>query len=144
MWFTIMFCIVVITTLYIYSTYMYLQSNAVSPTITQSPVDVTIIKGNNTVFVCQASALPRPAVNWDYYDPVSNSTSRVMNGADYEIMEAMDGDRILTSTFTVLSTNVSDFGEYRWCTAINVVGMVSATASLSVHGELTDIYLIRI
>ncbi len=95
------------------------------------------------MFVCQASALPRPAINWDYYDPVSNSTSRVMDGADYDIMEAMDGNRILTSTFTVLSTNVTDFGVYR-CTAINVVGMVSATASLSVHGELTDIYLIRI
>ncbi len=106
-----------------------------SPTITQSPVDVTIIEGNNAVFVCQASALPRPAVNWDYYDPVSNSTSRVMNGADYEIMEAMDGDRVLTSIFTVLSTDASDFGECR-CTAINVVEMVSATASFSVHSEL--------
>ncbi len=114
---------------------MYLQSNVVSPTITQSPVDVTVIKGNNAVFVCQASALPRPAVNWDYYDPVSNSTFRVMNGADYEIMEAMDGDRVLTSTLTVLSTDASDFGEYR-CTTINVVGVVSATASLSVHSEL--------
>ncbi len=120
--------------------YIYLQSNAVSPTITQSPVDITIIEGNNAVFVCQASALPRPAINWDYYDPVSNSTSRVMDGADYEIVEAMDGDRVLTSIFTVLSTDVSDFGEYR-CTAINVVGVVSATASLSVYGELyMDIY----
>ena len=115
---------------------MYLQSNVVSPTITQSPVDITIIEGNNAVFVCQASALPRPTVNWDYYNPVSNSTSRVMNGVDYEIMEAMDGERVLTSTLTVLSTDVSDFGEYM-CTAINVVGMVSnATASLSVHSEL--------
>ena len=106
-----------------------------SPTITQSPVDVTVIEGNNAVFVCQASALPRPTVNWDYYNPVSNSTSRVMNGADYEIMEAMDGDRVLTSTFTVLFTDSSDFGECR-CTAINVVGVVSATASFSVHSEL--------
>ncbi len=122
---------------------MYLQSNAVSPTITQSPVDVTIIESNNAVFVCQASALPRPAVNWDYYDPVSNSTSHVMNGADYNILKAMDGARILTSILTVLSTDVTDFREY-WCTAINIVGMVSAAASLSVHGELTDIYLIRI
>ena len=122
---------------------MYLQSNAVSPTITQSPVDVTIIESNNAVFVCQASALPRPAVSWDYYDPVSNSTSHVMNGADYNILKAMDGARILTSILTVLSTDVTDFREY-WCTAINIVGMVSAAASLSVHGELTDIYLIRI
>ena len=109
-------------------------TNAVSPTITQSPADVTIIEGNNTVFVCQASALPRPAVIWDYYDPVSNSTSRVMDGADYDIMEAVDGNRVLTSTLTVLSTDVSDFGEYR-CTAINVVGVVSTTA---VHSEFTD------
>ncbi len=116
--------------------YIYLQFNAVSPNITQSPVDVTIIEGNNAVFVCQASALPRPAINWDYYDPVSNSTSRVMNGADYDIMEAMDGDRVFTSTLMVLPTDVSDFGEYM-CTAINMVGMVSnATASLSVHSEL--------
>ena len=131
-------------TLYNYTLYIhvYLQSNAVSPTITQSPVGVTVIEGNTAVFVCQASALPIPAVNWDYYDPVSNSTSRVMDNADYEII-ALDGDRNLTSTLTVLSTNVSDFEEYK-CTAINVVGMVSATASLSVHGELTDIYLIRI
>ncbi len=79
--------------------------------------------------------LLRPAVDWDYYDPVSNSTSRVMNDADYDIMETLEGDRVLTSTLTVLSTGASDFGEYR-CTAINVVGMVSATASLSVHSEL--------
>ncbi len=115
--------------------YIYLQSNTVSSTITQSPVDVTIIEGNNAVFVCQASALPIPAVNWDYYDPVSNSISRVMDDADYDIMEIMEVDRVLTSTLTVLSTDASDFGEYR-CTAINVVGMVSATASLSVHSEL--------
>ncbi len=106
-----------------------------SPNITQSPVNVTIIEGNNAVFVCQASSLPRPAVNWDYYDPVSNSTSRVLNDADYDIMETLDGERVLTSTLTVLSTDASDFGVYR-CTAINVVGMVSATASLSVHSEL--------
>ena len=106
-----------------------------SPTITQTPVDVTVIEGNNAVFVCQASALPRPAVNWDYFDPVSNSTSRVMHSDDYDIMEAMDGDRVLTSNLTVLSTDVSDFGEYR-CTAINVVWVVSATASLFVHSEL--------
>ncbi len=106
-----------------------------SPTITQNPVDVTIIEGNNAVFVCQASALPIPAVNWDYYDPVSNSISRVMDDADYDIMEIMEVDRVLTSTLTVLSTDASDFGGYR-CTAINVVGMVSATASLSVHSEL--------
>ena len=63
-----------------------------------------------------------------------------MDSADYEIMETFDGDRVLTSTFTVLSTDVSDFGEYR-CTATNMVGVVSATASLFVHGELyTDIY----
>ncbi len=111
-----------------------LTLNTVSPTITQSPVNVTIIEGNNTVFVCQASALPRPAVNWDYYDPISNSTSRVMDDADYDI-EAMEGNRVLTSTLTVLSTDASDFGEYR-CTAINVVGMISTTASLSVHSEL--------
>ncbi len=97
-------------------------------------MDVTIIEGNNAVFVCQASALPRPAVNWDYYDPVSNSTSRVMDDADYDI-EAMEGNRVLTSTLTVLFTDASDFGEYR-CTAINVVGMIITTASLSVHSEL--------
>ena len=106
-----------------------------SPTITRNPIDVTIIEGNNAVFVCQASAFPRPAIIWDYYDLVSNSTSRVMGGADYDIMEAVDGDRILTSNLTVLSTDVSDFGQYR-CTAINMVGVVSTTASLSIHSEL--------
>ncbi len=58
-----------------------------------------------------------------------------MDGADYDIMEAVDGDRILTRNLTVLSTDVSDFGQYR-CTAINMVGVVSATASLSIHSEL--------
>ncbi len=98
-------------------------------------MSVTVIEESNAVFVCQASALPRPIIQWYYYDPVSNSTSPVMDGGpEYNIVEMADGERVLNSTLTVLSTNVSDFGEYR-CTASNVVGTVSATASLTINGE---------
>ncbi len=98
-------------------------------------MSVTVIEGSNAVFVCQASALPRPVIQWYHYNPVSNSTSPVMDGGPkYNIVETIEGERVMNSILTVLSTNVSDFGEYM-CTASNVVGAVSATTSLTINGE---------
>ncbi len=105
-----------------------------SPVISVSPVSVTVVEENNAVFECQASARPRPDIQWYYYDPVSNTTtSPLMSGSEYNITEMTEGERSLLSTLTILSANLSDFGKYR-CTADNVVGRVSATAMLTING----------
>ena len=92
-----------------------------------------MIEGNNALFECQASARPRPVIQWYYYDPVSNTTFSLISGSEYNIAEMTEGERSLLSTLTILSVGVSDFGEYR-CTADNVVGRVSATAMLTING----------
>ena len=98
---------------------------------------LTVTRGSSAVFECQASALPRPEISWEYYNPVSMNTTTIANNiANYRIAEVNDinNERLLTSTLTVLATDTADFGTYR-CVATNVVAIVSVNATLMIHGK---------
>ena len=89
------------------------------------------------MFECQASALPRPEISWEYYNPVSMTTTTTASDfANYVVAEVNDinDERLLTSTLTVLATDTADFGTYR-CVATNVVAMASISATLTIHGK---------
>ena len=96
-----------------------------------------MVTGSNAVFECQASGVPRPDISWEYYDPVSMTTTTIDNdGVSYSVPEMTDSstERLQMSTLTVLSTDTADFGTYR-CVATNVVAMASFNAALTIHGE---------
>ena len=104
-------------------------------------MDLTVIRGSNGVFECQASALPRPTISWEYYNPVSNITANIISDmVNYTLAEVTDNERLLTSTLTVLATDIADFGTYR-CVATNVVAMASVQTILAVHGKLLVQYI---
>ena len=110
---------------------------SVAPTFTQEPVDLTVIRGSNAVFECQASALPRSEISWEYHNPVSMRTTTVVSDlVNYMVGEVTDSNnhRLFTSTLTVLATDIADFGTYR-CVATNVVEMASSNATLTFYGE---------
>ena len=100
-------------------------------------MDLIVIRGSDAVFECQASALPRPDISWEYYNPVSMTTTIIANnGTDFTVTEMTDSnnERLLTSTLTVLTADISDFGTYR-CVATNVVAMNNVNMPLTVNGE---------
>ena len=93
-----------------------------------------MVRGRNAVFECQASAVPRPDISWEYYDPVSMTTTTILNdGVNYTVADSST-ERLQMSTLTVLATDTADFGTYR-CVATNVVAMASVNAGLAIHGE---------
>ena len=97
---------------------------------------LTVTRGSSAVFECQASALPRPEISWEYYNPVSMTTTIASDFVNYTIAEVNDisNERLLTSTLTVLATDTADFGTYR-CVATNVVAITSVNAALMIHGK---------
>ena len=119
---------------YFVSVFMKCSPYIVAPTFTTEPTNLTVIKGSNAVFECQASGVPRPDISWEYYNPVSMNNTAITSGEDYYIVTRNSGERLLTSTLTVLATDTSDFGIYR-CVAANVVAMASVNATLTVHGK---------
>ena len=98
---------------------------------------LTVTRGSSTVFECQASALPRPEISWEYYNPVSMTTTTIASDfVNYTVAEVTDisNERLLTITLTVLATDTADFGTYR-CVATNVVAIASVNATLMIHGK---------
>ena len=98
---------------------------------------LTVTRGSSAVFECQASALPRPEISWEYYNPVSMTTTTIASDfVNYTVAEVTDisNERLLTNTLTVLATDTADFGTYR-CVATNVVAIASVNATLMIHGK---------
>ena len=120
----------------------YIHILSVAPTFTREPVALIVTRGSNAVFECQASALPRPEISWEYYNPVSMSaTTTIVTDLDNYIVTKLadiNNERLLTSTLTVLATDTADFGTYR-CVATNVVAMASVNATLTIHGECVQL-----
>ena len=108
---------------------------AVSPTITQSPVDVTNTEGAVAVFVCTATGLPRPEFSWYFLESGSGNITQIFDNSTQYTVSSKDesDDRGITGTLMVLATVPSDTGVYR-CVATNVVSMTSQNATLTVHG----------
>jgi len=99
------------------------------------PESLTVIQGNDGVFVCQADGVPRPVITWVYYSPLTNITTDIRTNTDYSIDVDDTQPRLVTSTLTVLRTEVADFGVYS-CIATNIVGSTENRSSLFIHGEL--------
>ena len=89
------------------------------------------------MFECQASALPRPEISWEYHNPVSMTAITITSDSlSYIITEVTDTNnkRLLMNTLTVLATDFADFGVYR-CMATNVVAVARVDATLTIHSK---------
>ena len=109
-------------------------SHAELPVIYKSPKDKTVLVNNIITFTCEAQGYPPHNVVWVFNTTVyllgTNDTS---DTAKYSI----NRDRSSPQQFGSLTVNdvqYSDRGVYR-CIAINNVSSVSASATLTVHGE---------
>jgi len=89
----------------------------VIPVITEDPIDIPAMMGDNVTFNCTATGIPLPTITW-------------MN----ESITLMDSDVIIDSTtilstFTLSNLQDDDFDNYT-CTATNVFGSDNVTLLL--------------
>ena len=111
----------------------YNHSCAGPPRIFQGPRDQTIIDALNVTFRCEALADPVHSVVWSFNSSSIITTNDTADTAKYSI----NRDRSIPLQFgslTVSNVQYSDRGVYQ-CSAVNYVGSVSASATLTVQGE---------
>ena len=105
-----------------------------APRIVIRPKDQMVVAGNPVTFTCEALAYPPHSVTWLFNSSVYIlSTSDTSDTAKYVI----NRDRSPPQQFgslTVSNVQYEDRGLYQ-CTAVNNLGSVSVSATLTVHGE---------
>ena len=109
------------------------HSCAGPPRIFQGPQDQIIIDTNDVTFICEALADPVHSIAWSFNGSSIITTNDTADTVKYSI----NRDRSVPLQFgslTVSNVQYSDRGVYQ-CTAVNYVGSVSASATLTVHGE---------
>ena len=123
-----------------------LLSYVVAPEIIIPPVDVIVINGNEAVLNCAVVSDPLPSVSW------------FISGIDISLLlsdgimipfnqEGRIDDSVVTNTIinsTVIHSSLSLMeiasfiaGDYT-CRASNILGKITRTATLIVHGMLTS------
>ena len=105
------------------------------PLIFSPPVDGFVIPGGIPVFQCTALAFPMHEVEWTFVNSTGESaliiTTIEGNNTKYNIDNKMSSPTL--GQIVILDVQYSDRGEYV-CRAINKVGIISASATLTVHG----------
>ena len=123
--------------------YEYLECpSTVPPMVLVSPVNATVIEGEDGVFMCRVTGRPRPSIVWFYLESLSNmslmTTPPPLNETDgnYSVDREAFGDRELESNLTVIRTLPSDTGFYV-CFAANAVdgGISIVNGFLLVEGQ---------
>ena len=90
---------------------------AVVSTITQGPMSISGLVGENMMFTCMAIGIPLPVITW--MDEGSNNVRTIV----------INGGTVVQSTLTLSNLQDEDFDHYT-CTATNIFGNDSATALL--------------
>ena len=114
----------------------------VSPEITGAPADVVVDELFNASFTCVATGRPRPNITWWRLESDGSVVQQVTNKENKTSITTVPlGEREVTSTLTILWVNASDGGMYS-CVADNEASSTSASATLTVHGELPFLYVV--
>ena len=114
---------------------LFIAPPAEPPVIYKSPNNETVLMTNPASFTCAAKGYPLHDVVWLFNTTVyllgTNDTS---NTTKYSINRDQTRPQQFGS-LTVNKVQYSDHGVYQ-CIAINSVGSVSASATLTVYGEI--------
>ena len=115
----------------------------VAPEITGAPDDVVVDELFNASFTCVASGRPSPNITWWRVESGGSVVQQVTNEENKTSITTVPmGEREVTSTLTILWVNASDGGMYS-CVADNEAGNTSASATLTVHGELPFVFMLQ-
>ena len=123
--------------------YEYLEyAPTVPPMVLVSPMNTTVIEGEDGVFTCRVTGRPRPSIVWFYLESLSDMSLMTMppplneTDGNYSVDREDFGDRELESNLTVIRTLPSDTGFYI-CFAENAVagGIAMVNHFLSVEGQ---------
>ena len=107
----------------------------VAPVIIVPPEDRIDVQGTAAVFICNATARPRPNITW-WRDDMNGDPIQVTQETDKIVIESepIGEERERTSRLMILDVQPSDAGVYR-CQADNEAGTVEVTATLTVYGK---------
>ena len=103
-----------------------------APLLLLVPMDQITIQPNNAVFICTATGLPRPLIQWRV--ETSNTQILLSNSTQFLIQESITGARERISALRLLQTNANNTGNYT-CIAKNIVASINSTATLTVYGK---------
>ena len=122
-----------------YSLRIFFYYTTVAAVITTPPDNLTVVSPDSATFNCTATAKPRAVIQWT----INNGTVLTGTMGKFTITPSTQGDCIITnppsecmitSTLDIADNVPNDSGEYV-CTAINVAGNDTESASLTVHGK---------
>ena len=103
-----------------------------APLFLRVPMDQITIQPNNAIFICTATGLPRPLIQWRV--ETSNTQILLSNSTQLLIQESITGERERISTLRLLQTNANNTGNYT-CIAENIVASINSTATFTVYGK---------
>ena len=118
------------------SVIFYVATPAVHPKITGPPTNSTVTTPMMAQFICNATGVPRPTIEWYYEYATSDSRILTHNVNNVMIDEVPSGERSLHSTLTLTTTtHPDDSGNYT-CRAVNIADEYFSSASLNVLCKL--------
>ena len=101
----------------------------VAPTILEPPENLTVVQPHSAIFLCNATARPRPQITW-----WRMGSQLIEQPGVIEISNSAFKEREIVSNLIIVTSDPSDAGGYV-CMATNVIGQDTATAELTVHGK---------
>ena len=102
------------------------------PIFVNTPSNQSVVEGSDILFHCEALADPPHSVTWLLNDTqYLLSTDNASDTGKYSINRDISSQHLYGS----LTVHNVQYGDHGYCTAMNYVGSVSATAILTVHGE---------
>ena len=106
---------------------------SVAPEIILQLTDLLENETNPTHFMCQATGVPVPYINW-YFNAVIINLS---NNSKYNSSSMALNESIIESTLSIINAESSDVGTYT-CEAENIIGTDQSSAILTVNGKCLD------
>ena len=111
---------------------------SVAPEIILQLIDLLENETNPTQFVCQATGVPVPYIQW-YFNAVMINLS---NSSKYNSSSKALNETIIESALFIINAESSDVGTYT-CVAENIFGTDQSSGILSVNGAYIHILYIN-
>ena len=82
-----------------------------APVIYQSPQNATVLESDTVIFLCSATGLPSPSIEWFYLEE-DETLDSLSEDSDYNISTTAFGDGNVTSQLYIDDATSSDAGTY--------------------------------